>query len=468
MKKTKIIATLGPASQTKEVIAKMVEYGMDVARLNFSHGSYEDHLTKIKIVREVAKEKKSYVGILADTKGPEMRVGMFRENQAFLKKDSIIQLYKNKVVGDENGFYINQEALFQDIKIKDLVLLDDGKIHLEVIEKNDLGFMAKVLNDGMISNRKGVNVPDVKLSMPFISEEDYQDILFAIENEFDLLALSFVRRVDDVLEVKKIIDSKNSKLKIVAKIENQESYDSIDEILNVVDGIMVARGDLGVEIDLGLVPIYQKKLIKKANDKGVAVITATHMMESMMSTPQPTRAEASDVANAILDGTDAIMLSGETAAGKYPLESIKMMTKIALATEKIIDHKKILSNAVDSSLETVSDVIGISVSQAAISLKKLKAIIAFTETGGTARRLSKFRPSVPIIAICHKPTVGNQLAYFWGIYSAYEPMVGIEYYDDVAREVALNFGFKKGDMIAITSGWLQQHGSTNTLRIIEI
>jgi pyruvate kinase len=306
--------------------------------------------------------------------------------------------------------------------------------------------------------------------MPIVSKKDHDDILFVAEKGVDMIALSFVRRKEDVLQVREILKKIGKpNIELISKIENQEGMDNLEEILDVSDGIMVARGDLGVEVSTSLVPLYQKRMIKLANEKGKPVITATHMLESMMYSPRPTRAEASDVANAILDGSDAIMLSGESAAGEYPIEAVLTMDTIAKVIEETIPYEDRLKLSIATSQQTVNDAIGIAVSQTALALNKVKLIVAFTETGGTAKRICKFRPSVPIIAVTDNIETCTKLSYYWGVFAAKRINVtDYALYDDVAIEVAKDFGFKSGDTIIMTSGWRQQHGSTNTLRIIDI
>ena len=306
--------------------------------------------------------------------------------------------------------------------------------------------------------------------MPFVSAKDLDDIIWSAEMGVDMIALSFVRRKEDVLEIREILKKAGKpKIELIAKIENQEGVDNLDSILDVVDGVMVARGDLGVEVSTSLVPIYQKKIIQMANSKGKPVITATHMLESMMYSPRPTRAEASDVANAILDGSDAIMLSGESAAGEYPVEAVLVMDTIAKAIEETIPYDERLTKAIKTSSQTINDAIGIAVSQTALALPKAEVIVAFTETGGTAKRLCKFRPSVPIIAVTDSLDTCHRLTYYWGVFAAYRNNVtDYSVYDKVAIEVAKDFGFLSGTTLIITSGWAQKHGSTNTMRIIDI
>lgn len=469
-RKTKIVCTVGPSIDNQDMISKMIDAGMNVARLNFSHADQEEHGRRVDMIREVAKEKKRFIGILADTKGPEIRTGEFENGIATFKKGDKVEILKEKILGNRERFHIDCDELYEDIEVGHYLLIDDGKMKLTVLEAHKDRLLVEVNNSGSIKTKKGVNVPNVKLSMPFVSQKDYDDILFSARKNVDMIALSFVRRKEDVLEVREILKKAgNPKIELIAKIENQEGVDNLESILDVSDGVMVARGDLGVEVSTSLVPLYQKRIIKMANEKGKPVITATHMLESMMYSPRPTRAEASDVANAILDGSDAIMLSGESAAGEYPIEAVLTMDTIAKAIEDNINYKDKLQHAINTSQQTVNDAIGIAVSQTALALPKAEVIVAFTETGGTAKRICKFRPSVPIIAITDQIETCQRLTYYWGVFSALRPNVtDMAVYDKVAIEVAKDFGFKSGTTIIITSGWAQQHGSTNTLRIIDI
>jgi len=469
-RKTKIICTVGPAIDSYEMIAKMVDAGMNVCRLNFSHGTEEEHFNRIQMIRSVSKEKNRYIGIMADTKGPEIRTGMFENNVVAFTKGDKVDILREEVLGTHKSFHISCPELFDDIASGDYILIDDGKIRVDVLSVEEGIIHGQIKNSGNLKSRKGCNVPNVKLSMPFLSEKDDKDIRFACRNKVDMIALSFVRRKEDVLAVREILKQENMEnIDLIAKIENQEGVDNLDTILEVVDGIMVARGDLGVEVSTALVPIYQKKIIQKANEFGKPVITATHMLESMMSSPRPTRAEASDVANAILDGSDAIMLSGESAAGEYPVESVLTMDTIAKAIEDILPYDERLQRSIKSSQKTINDAIGIAVSQTALSMPNAKVIIAFTETGGTAKRMCKFRPSVPIIAITDSVVTAQKLSYYWGVFASIKDVVN-DYgkYDQTAIEVAKDFGFESGDTLIITSGYGQKHGSTNTMRIIDI
>jgi len=469
-RKTKIVCTIGPAIDSPEMITKIINAGMNVARLNFSHGNPAEHKARIELIREKAKELNRYIGIMADTKGPEIRTGMFKDNLATFKTGDHVRVVKEDVLGTNEVFHISSPELFCDISVGDFLLIDDGKMRLTVIEKGKDEFTCVVNNFGVIKSRKGVNVPNVKLTMPFISAKDDEDIRFACKNKVDFIALSFVRRKEDVLAIRKILkQEKCENIELISKIENQEGVDNLDEILEVSDGIMVARGDLGVEVSTELVPIYQKKIIHKANEVGKPVITATHMLESMMVSPRPTRAEASDVANAILDGSDAIMLSGESAAGNYPIEAVLTMDTIAKTVEDIIPYEENLQKAIKTSHATTNDAIGIAVSQTVLTLPKAEVIIAFTETGGTAKRMCKFRPGVPIIAITDSIETCQRLSYYWGVFATIgENITDLRYHDKVAIQVAKDFGFKKGATLVITSGWGQKHGSTNTMRIIDI
>ncbi|MFO7969455.1 MAG: pyruvate kinase [Candidatus Izemoplasmatales bacterium] len=469
-RKTKIICTIGPVIDSEEMIEKIINAGMNVARLNFSHGSHEEHSKRIKMIRSIAKRLNRYIGIMADTQGPEVRTGMFKDNFASFKKGDKVKIVKEKILGTNKVFHISSDELYSDISVGDFLLIDDGKIRLNVIEKSKASFICEVANSGVIQSRKGVNIPNAKLTMPFISDKDDSDIRCAAQANVDMIALSFVRQKEDILAVKKIMKEENREdIELIAKIENQEGVDNLDEILEVTDGIMVARGDLGVEVSTQLVPIYQKKIIAKANELGKPVITATHMLESMMTSPRPTRAEANDVANAILDGSDAIMLSGETAAGDYPIESVLTMDTIAKAIEDTINYEEKLQKSIKTSHPTINDAIGIAVSQTVLALPHAEVIIAFTETGGTAKRMAKFRPGVPIIAVTNSIDTCQRLSYYWGVFATIgENVTDLKYHDEVAIKVAKDFGFEVGATLVITSGWGQKHGFTNTLRIIDI
>lgn len=470
-RKTKIIATIGPASQSSEMIEKLINAGVSTFRLNFSHENHEGHLQRINTIREVSKRMNKNIAILIDTKGPEIRTGEFENGKVSFEKGDIVKVVKENVVGNKERFHISCPELFDDVKPNDYILIDDGKMKLTILEVNEEGMVCRVENNGVLKTRKGCNVPNVKLSMPFISPKDDADIRFAARNNADVIAASFVRRADDILEIRKILEEEgNPNIEIIAKIENQEGYDNLEDILKVANGVMVARGDLGVEVSLQLVPIYQKNIIAKANEMGKPVVTATHMLESMTNNPRPTRAEASDVANAVLDGSDAIMCSGETAAGDYPVEAIQTMDYIATAIEStIFPYKERLEKAIASSQKSNNDAIGMAVAQAALNLGNVSAIIAFTETGGTARRICKFRPCVPIIAATNSLDTCRRLAYYNGVYPVYdENITDVLKYDETASRVAKSLGIPSGSTVIITAGWRTGHGNTNTMRIVEV
>ena len=470
MIKTKIVCTIGPASDNAEMLGKLMDAGMNVARLNFSHETYDKHRKRISLIRNVSRKKNKNIAIMLDTKGPEIRTGLFENNLIKLSKGDKIKIVREDVVGNEERFTLRCKEVFDDVKVGNLVLIDDGKMRLQVLSVDEEGFMCEALTNGPIKNTKGVNIPDVKLTMPFLSEKDIADITFGIEEDIDLISLSFVRRKEDVLAVRELVTKLGKpNVTLMSKIENKEAIANLEEIINVSDAIMVARGDLAVETEPEMVPLYQKKIIKLCNQLGKPVVTATHMLDSMCSNPTPTRAEASDVANAILDGTDAIMLSGESAAGDYPEEAVQMMVKIASSTEPIIPHRERLEKAIRMRQRTITDAICISVVECTLNLDNVSAIIAFTETGGTARRISKYRPNVPIIACTENDDVLKQLTYYNGVIPVLvERVRNIAKYDDVALEIARRQGLAQGSKIIITSGMGGTIGGTNTIRVIEV
>ena len=469
-RQTKIICTLGPAIDNEEMLCKMFEKGMNVARLNFSHGTHEKAREQIKTIRKAAKKANKHIAIMLDTKGPEIRTGKFENDGVYYHENDIVKLVKEECLGNKERFHITCNELFDDVKANDNLLIDDGKITLTVIEVSSDEITCQFKNGGYVRNHKGINAPGINLSMPFISKKDYEDIKFGCENNVDAFALSFVRTKEDVLAVRKLIEEFNgSNIEIISKIESQQGIENLEEILKVSDGIMVARGDLGVEVLPELVPMYQKKMISLANSLGKIVITATHMLESMIENPRPTRAEASDIANAILDGTDAIMLSGESAIGKYPLESVEYMVKIAKITESTINHQETLNKAKSYYNNNTNDAVSMAASEIALKMEDIKAIFAFTETGGTAKRMFKYRPRVPVIACTNTESTARRLAFYRGIHPTIAKYVdNINLCDKIATQVANNLGFKENDKIIITAGFGEIHGITNTIRIIEI
>ena len=470
IRKTKIVCTIGPATETPEMIQKLAETGMNIVRLNFSHGDHETHGNRIDMVREVSDVSGYNIGIMLDTKGPEIRCGEMTDGVLNFTKGDLVDVSKEKLLGTKQCFHVDCPELYDDVKVGHYLLIDDGKMRLTVLSVEKGLLHCRIENSGIIKSRKGVNVPNVKLSMPFISEKDDADIRFGCKKDVDFIAASFVRRAHDVLEIRKILLSENKpKIQIIAKIENQEGYDNLDSILEVADGVMVARGDLGVEVSTALVPIYQKKIIKRANELGKPVITATHMLESMMANPRPTRAEASDVANAVLDGSDAIMLSGETAAGEYPLEAVGTMNTIALAMEEIIPYRERLDASIKTARSTIQDAIGISVADSALQLERVKAIIAFTQGGSTAKRISKFRPSVPIFAVTFSKSVQRKLEAYWGVIPVLSDVHNEMTNDDeLATIIARDRGLQTGDLVIITAGYPTGEGTANMMKIVEI
>lgn len=470
MIKTKIVCTIGPASDSAEMLGKLMDAGMNVARLNFSHETYESHGKRIRLIRNVSRKKNKNVAIMLDTKGPEIRTGLFEKGSISLTKGDEIRIVREDVLGNEQRFTLRCKEVFNDVKVGNLVLIDDGKMRLQIKSVEDDGFTCVAVNNGVIKNTKGVNIPDVKLTMPFLSEKDIADITFGVEEDLDLISLSFVRRKEDVLEVKELVRKLGKpNITIMSKIENKEAISNLEEIILASDAIMVARGDLAVETEPEMVPLYQKQIIKLCNQLGKPVVTATHMLDSMCNNPTPTRAEASDVANAILDGTDAIMLSGESAAGEYPEEAVQMMHKIAKTTEPIIPYRERLEKAISNRQRTITDAICISVVECTLNLDNVSAIIAFTETGGTARRISKYRPNVPIIACTESDEVIKSLTYHFGVIPMLvENIRNIAQYDNVALEIARRQSLPKGSKIIITSGMGGTIGGTNTIRVIEV
>lgn len=470
MKKTKIICTIGPASQKPEIIRQLINEGMDVARLNFSHGSYEEQANKFRMIKEAAKELGKPVAILQDTKGPEIRLRDFTNGKEELKEGQTFTLTTKEIMGTNEKVSISYKNLPSDVKEGMAILLDDGLIELKVEQITDTDIVCTVINGGFVSNKKGVNVPGAELSMPFISEVDREDILFGIKTGFDFLAASFVRCKEDILEVRKILDEHGAKTKIIAKIENMQGIRNLNEILEVSDGIMVARGDMGVEIPMEEVPVIQKKMIKRAVAMGKHVITATQMLESMTKNPRPTRAEATDVANAIYDGTTAIMLSGETANGAYPVEAVRTMARIAERAELDIDYASRLNRLEFKRENNITNAISHATCTTAMELKAA-AIITVTMSGFTAEMLARYKPTCPIIACSIEPHVCRQANLLWGVRPLHikKEDTAEDLFNDAVRE-SLEAGYiKKGDIVVITAGVpLGISGKTNMIRVVEV
>lgn len=467
MRKTKIICTIGPASNNPEIFRLLLGYGLNVARLNFSHGTHEEHGKVIDMIKSVREMESAAVGIMLDTKGPEIRTGKVKGDSVELTEGQEFILTTEDIIGDNRICSISYEGLPQDVKKGDIILIDDGLIALKVQDVSANKIKCFVENGGILGNNKGVNVPGVKVNLPAITEKDISDILFGIEKGVDFIAASFIRKASDVKEIRELLKAHGgSYIKIISKIETREGVENIDEIIEVSDGVMVARGDLGVEIAAEEVPIVQKSIIKKCNEAGKIVITATQMLDSMIRNPRPTRAEVADVANAIFDGTDAIMLSGETAAGKYPIESLKMMARIAARTEEAIDYEKLLREK-HCYHATVTDAISHATCTTAQDLGAT-AVITATKSGLTARMVSKYRPNAPIIAVTYDPIVMRQLSLVWGVYPVITKAVSST--DEMIEEAvktALASGFvKEGDIVVITAGVpVDQSGTTNLIKV---
>jgi len=467
LRKAKIVCTIGPASESVETLKKLIHAGMNVARLNFSHGSHEEHAARIANIRKAAEETGKPIAILLDTKGPEIRTGTLAVDAVELEEGNMIVLTTEEAAGTAERVSITYAELPRDVHPGDTILIDDGLIGLAVqaVKGNDIVCLIK--NGGTLKSKKGVNVPGVKINLPGITEKDAQDIEFGIEQKVDFIAASFVRKASDILEIRTILERHKARIDIIAKIENQEGVDSVDEILVVTDGIMVARGDLGVEIPAEEVPLVQKKLIKKCNELAKPVITATQMLDSMQRNPRPTRAEASDVANAIFDGTDAIMLSGETAAGKYPVESVETMDRIAVRAEQELNYREILFTQAQHKQITITDAISQAVSNAALDLDAA-AIITATESGHTARMVSKFRPKAPIVAVTPHASVIRRMSLINGVYPVLGEMANTtDEMLEMSVQEALEAGFvRHGDLVVITAGVpVREVGTTNLMKI---
>ena len=470
MRKTKIICTIGPASENEEILRELMLAGMNVARFNFSHGTHEEQKLKLAKVIKVSNELNLPVATLLDTKGPEIRLCDFEGGSAELESGQLFILTTEDILGTKEKASITYKNLKSDIEVGSTVLIDDGKIEMTVekIEENEIH--CRVVNGGKVSNHKGINAPGAILSMPYISDVDRADIEFCAQMGYDFLAASFVRSKEDVLAVRKILDDNNSKAQIIAKIENMQGIENLDEILEVSDGIMVARGDMGVEVPLEEVPVLQKMMIKKAVALGKHVITATQMLESMITNPRPTRAETADVANAIYDGTTAIMLSGESAAGAYPIEAVKTMAKIAERTEEDIDYKSRLQKIDMKRKHDITTAISHATCTTAMDLNAA-AIITVTMSGFTANMISRYKPGCPIIGCSVNPRVCRQLSLAWGV----QPLLmkkeetAEDLFEDAERLAVKSGYLKKGDVAVLTAGVpLGVSGNTNMIRVIEV
>lgn len=467
MRKTKIICTIGPASEKVETLKQMIEAGMNVARLNFSHGSHEEHRLRMLAVREAASACNKPVAIMLDTKGPEIRTGKLKNGKVKLEGGQRFVLTTREIIGDENQVMISYPHLPEEVKKGTTILLSDGLISLQVEESNQPDIICRVVNGGELGERKGVNVPGVRIALPFLSEKDVEDINFGIDNQVDFIAASFVRSAQDVIDIRRLLEQRGADIDIIAKIESQGGVDNLDEIIRIADGVMVARGDLGVEIPVEEVPLVQKTIIEDCSQVGKMVIIATQMLESMINNPRPTRAEVSDVANAIFDGADAIMLSGESAAGKYPIEVVQTMARIAARAEEALPYQDMLRQKRPQRTPSVTDAISYATCTAAMNLGA-SAIITATRTGFTAKMASKYRPQAQIIAATHEPRIINKLALVWGV----QPVLiketeGTDQLFEESINTALEGGYiNNGDLIVLTAGIpAGKSGGTNMLKV---
>lgn len=470
MRKTKIICTIGPASESEEKLRELMLAGMNVARFNFSHGTHEEQKKKLTSVLKVSNELGLPIATLLDTKGPEIRLRDFENGKVELTAGQTFTLTTEEIMGTKERATITYKNLKSDVKPGMTILIDDGKIEMNIEKITDTDIVCRVINGGAVSNHKGINVPGAILSMPYVSDVDYEDIKFCAQMGYDFLAASFARTKEDILQVRKILDENNSKAKIIAKIENMQGIENLDEILDVSDGIMVARGDMGVEIPLEEVPVIQKDMIKKAVAKGKHVITATQMLESMISNPRPTRAETADVANAIYDGTTAIMLSGESAAGKYPVEAVMTMARIAERAEKDIDYSGRMKKTGSADKVDITTAISHATCTTAMDLNAA-AIITVTMSGFTAGMISRYKPSCPIIGCSVNPRVCRQLNLSWGVAPLLieKEETADDLFEEATRAAEKSGLVKKGDIVVLTAGVpLGIAGTTNMIRVIEI
>lgn len=474
MKKTKIVCTMGPNTDNKEMMRKLIENGMDIARFNFSHGDHEEQKQRMDMLKEVRDELGKPIAILLDTKGPEIRTGLLKnKDKVELVENQTFILTTEQIEGDEKKVSISYDGLVEDVEVGKRILIDDGLIELEVKRILDREIFCTVINGGELGQRKGVNVPNVPVRLPALTEKDKQDIIFGVKEGIDFIAASFIRSVEGVLEIKALLKECGAPhLPVIAKIENAEGIRNIDEIIRCADGIMVARGDLGVEIPPQEVPYLQKMLIQKCNDNFKPVITATQMLDSMIRNPRPTRAEVTDVANAVYDGTDAVMLSGETAQGKYPVEAVQMMAQIIENTEEHLDYESLLEKSQEYRKRNISTAIGYASVATAASLNA-KCIITPSVSGATARVVSKFRPKADIIGVSPNEVTLRKMQIYRGVY----PMKSINYHttEEIFEEsidlVRAKSIVETGDVVVVTAGIPSQNmrsareGMSNMMRI---
>ena len=471
-KKTKIVCTLGPASDSEEVLTQLVENGLNVCRFNFSHGDHAEQKVRMDTAKKVREKLNVPVALLLDTKGPEIRTGKFADPEVLLEQGQQFIVTMDEVLGTKEKCTVSYKELVNDVKVGDTILIDDGLVGLRINEIKGNDIICTVENSGIVKNHKGVNLPGVKINLPALTPKDISDIEFGIEQDIDFIAASFVRKASDVLAIREILENNNAThIQIISKIENQEGVENLDEILQVSDGLMVARGDLGVEVPTEEMPIIQKDMIRKCNELGKPVITATQMLDSMIRNPRPTRAEVTDVANAIYDGTDAIMLSGETAKGKYPVEAVKMMNQIAISTElhldtKIKDFRSIYVN------RGISAAVAYSAVQTAHNINA-KCILASSMSGFTARIVSKFKPDAQIIGLSPDEAVVRKMQLYWGVrpFKSHKASSTRELLDEATEIVTSADLAQENDILVLTGGGPADHrgkGVTNMLKVVKI
>lgn len=469
LKKTKIVCTIGPASESEEKLTELMQLGMNVCRLNFSHGDHSEHLSRIEAIKKVRQRLDKHVAIMLDTKGPEIRIGTFKDHMTVnIEAGQPFTFTSRDIIGDENIVSVSYDKLPEDVEVGSRILVDDGLVEFLVESIEGTEIHTRAVNYGEIKDRKGLNAPAIKINLPALTEKDISDIKFGVENGIDFIAASFIRKADDVMAIREVLEECGGEhVHIISKIESQEGVDNLDEIIEISDGIMVARGDLGVEVPNERVPLVQKDMIRKCNMLGKPVITATQMLDSMIRNPRPTRAEVNDVANAILDGSDAIMLSGETAAGKYPTQAVETMVRIAKHIENSIDYKKAVeirktwiendpTNAISNSVTRISEQLDAA------------AVIASTTSGATARAVSKFRPEAPIIATTHKADVARKLSLVWGVQPILTKRIELtdQLIDNSISESLKYEYIKEGDLIVLSAGIpASTPGTTNMIKV---
>jgi pyruvate kinase len=472
-KKTKIVCTIGPASDTPEMILKLYDAGMNVMRINFSHGTYDGQLAKLNIARDFEKRYGIYLPVALDTKGPEIRTGYMENGCVPVKKGQIMRITATPMKGTAEKFYCTYEGLYGDVKVGDSILIDDGNLIMKVVEKDEKAheIVVEAQNDHYIKDQKGMNIPMSKLSMPYISAQDESDLKFGCEHDMDAIFASFCRRPEDIAAIKDILKKYGKPdIPVFPKIENPEAVEKIEEIVKAADGVMVARGDLGDEIPPEEVPLVQRKIIKLCRKYGKPVITATQMLDSMTSHPRPTRAEVSDVATAIDESSDCVMLSGESASGQYPVESVKMQAAIAKTMEEELPYEKLAQEAFDTSERTNNDAIANSIATTAL-LIGAKLIINFTQTGNSSRRISKARPCCPIISVTNNRVAALRGGWTWGVYSVLIKTSMPDFIEEMevlALKIARDLGIEAGSPIIIAGGTPTGAGKTNFMRIVNV